>query len=478
MRKGLTIFLVFLFAAGYAGFFLYSIQHKDHDELLMNDVSRLVPIKVKEIVQGQETEHIKQTLLEAKKKNMKISIAGKQHSQGGHTYYKDAVVLDMTTFNKVIKVLPDEKLVTVQSGATWADVQEAINPYGLSIKTMQAPNIFTIGGSMSVNVHGRDIRFGPLIDSIRSFRLMNAEGEIIHVSRTENEELFRLVNGGYGLFGVILEVDIELTDDVVYKANTQWIDYRDYPKYFRESILVNPEIEMHNARISIAPNHFLTEMYVTNYSKTEENLHDYNDLQAEKYVRRNKFAFGVSRNFDWGKNFVWFVQKQAFKDGKEEWISRNNVMRPEVQFLDYEGKSKTDILQEYFVPMDHFPVFIDRLRDILTENELNVLNITVRYVPENNEAFLSYSKEDMFALVFLINQGISEKDIEKTGEVVREIIDLALELDGSYYLPYYHYPTKEQMSTAYPTAEEFFQKKKEYDPEERFMNQFYEEYGQ
>ena len=478
MRKGLTIFLVFLFAAGYAGFFLYSIQHKDHDELLMNDVSRLVPIKVKEIVQGQETEHIKQTLLEAKKKNMKISIAGKQHSQGGHTYYKDAVVLDMTTFNKVIKVLPDEKLVTVQSGATWADVQEAINPYGLSIKTMQAPNIFTIGGSMSVNVHGRDIRFGPLIDSIRSFRLMNAEGEIIHVSRTENEELFRLVNGGYGLFGVILEVDIELTDDVVYKANTQWIDYRDYPKYFRESILVNPEIEMHNARISIAPNHFLTEMYVTNYSKTEENLHDYNDLQAEKYVRRNKFAFGVSRNFDWGKNFVWFVQKQAFKDGKEEWISRNNVMRPEVQFLDYEGKSKTDILQEYFVPMDHFPVFIDRLRDILTENELNVLNITVRYVPENNEAFLSYSKEDMFALVFLINQGISEKEIEKTGEVVREIIDLALELDGSYYLPYYHYPTKEQMRKAYPTAEEFFQKKKEYDPEERFMNQFYEEYGQ
>ena len=478
MRKGLTIFLVFLFAAGYAGFFLYSIQHKDHDELLMNDVSRLVPIKVKEIVQGQETEHIKQTLLEAKKKNMKISIAGKQHSQGGHTYYKDAVVLDMTTFNKVIKVLPDEKLVTVQSGATWADVQEAINPYGLSIKTMQAPNIFTIGGSMSVNVHGRDIRFGPLIDSIRSFRLMNAEGEIIHVSRTENEELFRLVNGGYGLFGVILEVDIELTDDVVYKANTQWIDYRDYPKYFRESILVNPEIEMHNARISIAPNHFLTEMYVTNYFKTEEILHDYNDLQAEKYVRRNKFAFGVSRNFDWGKNFVWFVQKQAFKDGKEEWISRNNVMRPEVQFLDYEGKSKTDILQEYFVPMDHFPVFIDRLRDILTENELNVLNITVRYVPENNEAFLSYSKEDMFALVFLINQGISEKEIERTGEVVREIIDLALELDGSYYLPYYHYPTKEQMRKAYPAGEAFFQKKKEYDPEERFMNQFYEEYSQ
>lgn len=444
----------------------------------MNDVGRLVPIKVREVVQGQETEQIQQILKEAKKKEMKISIAGKQHSQGGHTYFKDAIVLDMTTYNRIIKVLPEEKLITVQSGATWEDVQEAINPYNLSIKTMQAPNIFTIGGSMSVNVHGRDIRFGPLIDSIRSFRLMNADGKILNVSRTENEELFRLVNGGYGLFGVILDVDIELTDDVVYKANNEWIDYKEYPTYFKNEILANQNIEMHNSRISVAPNHFLTEMYVTNYYREDKDLNEFNDLLNETYVRRNKFAFGLSRHFDWGKNFVWYVQKQAFKDGKEEWISRNNVMRPEVQFLDYEGKSDTDILQEYFVPTDEFPIFIDRLREMLEDSEMNVLNITVRYVPKNEETILSYAKEDMFALVFLINQGIGEKEIDKNGEVVKKIIDLTLELDGSYYLPYYHYPTKEQMRKAYPLTDEFFEKKKQYDPKERFVSEFYEEYSQ
>lgn len=469
---------VILFIICYAIFFLFSIQKKDQDELLMNDVGRLVPIKVREVIQGQETEQIQQLLQEAKEKDLKISIVGKQHSQGGHTYFKDAIVLDMTTYNRIIRVLPEEKLITVQSGATWEDVQETINPYNLSIKTMQAPNIFTIGGSMSVNVHGRDIRFGPLIDSIRSFRLMNADGKILDVSRTENEELFRLVNGGYGLFGVILDVDIELTDDVVYQANNQWIDYQDYPAYFKNEVLANPNIEMHNSRISVAPNHFLTEMYVTNYSRVDENLKEYNELLDEKYVRRNKFAFGLSRHFDWGKNFVWYVQKQAFKDGKEVWLSRNNVMRPEIQFLDYEGKSDTDILQEYFVPVDDFPLFIDRLREILEGSEMNVLNITVRYVPKNEEAILSYAKEDMFALVFLINQGIAEKEIDKTGKIVREIIDLALELDGSYYLPYYLYPTKEQMRKAYPLTDEFFKRKKQYDPKERFVSEFYEEYRQ
>ncbi|HEY4553253.1 MAG TPA: FAD-binding oxidoreductase [Bacillaceae bacterium] len=466
---------------GYAGFFLFSLQQKDKEDLLMNDAGRLIPVKVKEVAKGQEEEQIRQIILEAKKNGTKISIAGMQHTQGGHTYYKDAVVLDMTSYNKVLKVSKEEKLVTVQSGATWADIQEAVNPYGLSIKTMQAPNIFTVGGSMSVNVHGRDLRYGPLIESIRSFRLMNADGEVIRVSREGHPELFRLVNGGYGLFGVILEADIELTDDVLYKSSTEWMDYRDYPDWFKKNVLDHPDIEMHNSRLSVAPKHFLSEMYVTNYYKAGdeegEKLEDYNELQDETYVRRNKFAFGLSRNSDWGKNFVWFVQKQAFKEGEEKWISRNNVMRPEVQFLEYEGKNDTDILQEYFVPIDRFPEFIDGLRDILTKNELNVLNITVRYVPSNEEAYLSYAQDDMFALVFLINQGRSDKDIEETGKVVRKIIDLALDMDGTYYLPYYPYPTMEQMRMAYPLTDEFFEKKREYDPEERFMNEFYEVYG-
>ncbi|HLU21665.1 MAG TPA: FAD-binding oxidoreductase [Bacillaceae bacterium] len=471
-----SVFLV-LFIVCYGVIFLYAWQQKNEAGVLMNDVGQLVPIKVKKVVQGKEMEQIRELLQEAKEKNLKVSIAGKQHSQGGHTYYKDAIVIDMTTYNKVIQVLPEEKLATVQSGATWSDLQEAINPFHLSIKTMQAPNIFTIGGSMSVNVHGRDIRYGPLIDSIRSFRLMNADGDILNVSRTENEELFRLVNGGYGLFGIILDVDIELTEDVVYKETFTWLDYHDYPQYFKEQVLANPDIEMHNTRISVTPKQFFTEMYVKNYIRSEEDIEDHDELLDEKYIGRNKFAFGLSRHFDWGKNLVWYVQKKAFQGDKVNFVSRNNQMRPGIKFLEYEGYSDTDLLQEYFVPVDDFPDFIDRLRELLTENELNILNATVRYVPKNEESYLSYAKEDMFAIVFLINQGLTNKDIEKTGEVVRLIIDLVLEYNGAYYLPYYPYPTKEQMREAYPRTDEFFQLKRKYDPEERFMNQFYEEYA-
>ena len=72
----------------------------------------------------------------------------------------------------------------------WADLQKYINPYGLALKVSQSQNIFTIGGSLSVNVHGRDIRHHALIETVESFRLLNAKGHILTVSREENSELF------------------------------------------------------------------------------------------------------------------------------------------------------------------------------------------------------------------------------------------------------------------------------------------------
>ena len=115
---------------------------------------------------------------------------------------------------------------------------------------------------------------------------------------------------------------------------------------------------------------------------------------------------------------------------------------------------------------------------MLEKEEINLLNITVRYVNKDEEAVLSYAKEDMFALVLLINQGKSKNDIEKTENVIHQMIDVTLKHDGSYYLPYYSYPTQAQMDEAYPRNKEFFQLKKQFDPNEVFMNLFYKEYSQ
>ncbi len=465
----------------YASFFTLSYIFNQHrlEENEITDVARLMPTKVKRVTSGEEEQTFVDLVKEANEQDIKLSVAGKRHSQGGHTYYRDGIVLDMNSYNKILKVDPENKTIHVQSGATWDDIQKAVNPYGLAVKVMQSQNIFTIGGSLSVNVHGRDIRHGSLIETVNWFRLLKPDGEIIKVSRTENSEYFPLVIGGYGLFGVILDVELQLTEDELYEIRTTKLNYDEYESFFAEKVKGDENVKMHLARITTAPDKFLTEMYITDYvdASSNESLEDYNELKGDEGTWITKPMLGLSRDFDWGKTLLWNLQKKYFSNQDGELVTRNNVMRSESAFLEYENGKDSDVLQEYFVPVNEFDEYIDDLRAFLKDEELNLINITIRYVEKNEDAVLSYSKDDMFAFVLLLNHGLSEEDVAKAEKTIQGMIDITLQHDGSYYLPYYSYPTKSQMTTAYPKTEEFFKMKRLLDPEERFMNEFYEEYG-
>lgn len=455
----------------YSSVFVYSQQKTE----VVEDAGKLLPTKMKVIRSSHSIPDLQKWVQEEET----ISIAGMQHSQGGHTLYPNGTLLDMKNYNKILDFDPEKRKITVQSGATWADIQEKINPFGLSIKVMQSQNIFTVGGSLSVNVHGRDIRYGSLIDTVDSFRLLKADGGVINVSRTENSDYFSYVIGGYGLFGVILDVTLQLAEDELYQYRSASMDYQEYETYFAEKVKKDKKVKMHLARLSVAPETFLEEMYVTDYvlAREQGRLKKYSKLKEEELVALPKLMLGMSRYSEWGKDVFWDTQKKFFMESNGKYETRNNVMRSDSEFMEYEHPNRTEVLQEYFVPVDEFTSYIDDLRKVLAREELNVLNITIRYVEHDEDAVLSYARDDMFALVLLINQGRSKQDIQKTEKLIRKTIDITLEHGGSYYLPYYSYPSDQQLKNAYPRIEEFFKKKRELDPEDRFKNLFYERYG-
>lgn len=464
-----------LIAIVYILFLFLSINKSGEQGLLINDVSRLNPTYVKEIVKNNETEGLIETLSRAREENLNVSIAGKRHSMGGHAFYPGAVVLDMTSFNKILSVDLNEKTVTVQSGATWKKVIEAVNPYNLSVKVMQAYNGFTIGGSISVNVHESDPNYGQLIETVKSFRLLLANGTIVNVNRT-NSELFGLVIGGYGLFGVILDVDLLLTDNKIYEKREIMLDYRDYNEFFFEA-RKNQNIGSLFARLSIARDEsLLKDMVVTIYETSNEKNENYLILENASSGFVKKFVFGLSRKYDLGKSLRWYLQKEKSDLTDPPIISRNNLMNGDLSFLEYHSSRDTDILEEYFIPVDHLPDFIDDLREITEREDLNLLSATIRYLPPNNESLLSYSTKESFGIVLYFNVGLSEKKQKKVEMWTMELIDSSLSYGGSYYLPYGLYASSEQIREAYPKLDEFFEKKKQYDPNEIFMNNFYANY--
>lgn len=445
---------------------------------LVTDYTGLLPKHVEKVVVADNRIDLQKIVKEANRNGQKISVAGLQHSQGGHTYYEDGVVLDMRSFNRILEINETEKTIRVEAGATWEDVQEAIQPYGLALQVIQSQSIFTIGGSLSVNAHGRDIRFGSMAETVKEMTLLTSTGEIKEISRDDSEEWMKYVFGGYGLFGVILDVTLTLTDNDRYVIHTEKLKTSEYPSYFNQ-LLANDDTAMHYARVSVAPSSFLEEMYMINYDYTGEK-DDKTLLKDEQAVRLTKLALDLGRRGGALENLFWETQKMYISsiNGKE--ITRNNAMRSESTFMEYTKPDRIEVLQEFFVPIHAYEAYMQDLKSLLSANDqkddFKVHNITIRYAAKDNFTKLNYATEDMLGLVVLIQHGLKDDEITGATAKIQYWTDLTLAYGGTYYLPYYRYQTKKQFKDAYPSWEIFKDEKLQRDPNQVFQNLFYEYY--
>src|SRR5437660_4148255 len=182
----------------------------------INDASCLNKTEIYGVVEVHSVDDIAKTLAFARDNKLSITTAGVRHSMGGQAFRKGGIVLDMRTFNRIV-LNEASRSVTVQPGATWHDIQNVLHP-SFAVRAMQSTDIFSVGGSISVNAHGMDHQAGAVMDSIRSLRVMLADGKIVTASPDENSDLFALVVGGYGLFGVILSAELEVVLNDIYDS--------------------------------------------------------------------------------------------------------------------------------------------------------------------------------------------------------------------------------------------------------------------
>src|SRR5205085_851772 len=114
--------------------------------------------------------------------------------------------------------------------------EQAGQPHAWAIREKQTGvDRVTLAGSLASNVHGRGLRFPPLIHDVESFVLVDAGGKVHACSRRDNPELFALAIGGYGLFGIIARVTLRLVprtkvqravEVIAVKDLLPWLDKR------------------------------------------------------------------------------------------------------------------------------------------------------------------------------------------------------------------------------------------------------------
>lgn len=448
--------------------------------LTLNDTGQINATDVFRVIKVQSEADILAAIQSANLQHIPIAIMGVQHSQGGQSLAPNAIILNMVKFNRVLALDRKKKQVTVQSGIIWGDLQKYINQFNLAVKSMQSPNIFTVGGSISVNAHGDDFRAGAVGNSLLAFHMITATGKKLLVTRQTNPNLWAAVIGGYGLLGVITDVTLQLTDNSYLTSNYVTTDMTNFGAFFREKILKDKPITLFYTHLNIVPDvNFLKTAYTITYKNTDQipdkvigldNPDQWNVILTP--------LFNMSRHGKLGKQWRWNLENKIFsKFYAHRLVTRNNAMEKPVKFAtNYHSKYNADWLQEYFIPIDKLPQFIAVLRDTMIKYAVNLLNVTIRYTPAEKNFWLTYANRDCFAIVIYFNQDLSAPEIAQAQTWTRKLINAALLLNGNYYLPYQPFATRSQFQQGYAEYQRFLKIKNTYDPHGLFINKFYLNY--
>jgi FAD/FMN-containing dehydrogenase len=491
MKKRLTtgriitiiIILILVIVARPVSFLVYT-YYKDHKNIskektgYTDDASHLSETKTGQVVKPMEgpdaaSQQIAQLVKQAATEGKKISIAGAQHSMGGHTIYPDGIFLDIKGLHHM-QLDSQQNILTVGAGALWSEIIPYLDKYGRSVSVMQSNNSFSVGGSISVNCHGWQPNSAPISSTVESFRLINADGELIHCSRNDHAELFSLVLGGYGLFGVILDVRLTVVPNKMYTAHQYVIRSDDYVKEFDRYVKDRADIGMVYGRININPDHFMEEAILSTF--IVDNTMAPKTLQPGSLPALRRTVFRGSVNSAYGKNLRWTAEKLGASLIRGKKFARNQLMNEGVGVFENTDTAYTDILHEYFIPKDSVGRFIKALRAILPQYKTDLLNITLRNVKKDDDTYLHYANEEVFGFVMLFNQAKTTAAENEMKALTQKLIDVAYTCRGTYYLPYRLHATKDQLYKVYPQAKDFFLLKRKYDPAEILQNQFYISY--
>ncbi len=437
----------------------------------VNDVTQLNPIVVDSVFVPTRISEIQEKI---KTTTGIISIGGGRYSMGGQTATEHALQIDMRKMDRIVRLDEKAKTITVEAGIRWRDIQSIIDSKNLSLQIMQTYSNFTVGGSLSVNVHGRYVNQGPIIRSVVSIKLVLADGSLVLASSTENKELFYGAIGGYGAMGVIVEATLRLVENTKIERQVRELEVGEYQNYFFSSVKSDPNAVFHNGDF-ILPDFKLVRSITWVNTKKPLTVTERLISKNQKYFLQPVTISAISSLPIGPKVRNSIIEPMLYSKSKVEW--RNYEASYDVAELEPLIRyPNTYVLQEYFVPLKNFEAFIPRMKKIFDDHHVHIINVSIRHALPDPGSLMRWAREEVFSFVVYYKQGRTKKDAEEVGKWTRKLIDEALALGGTYYLPYQIHATQEQFQKAYPDSKAFFALKKKVDPLNRFRNKLLDKY--
>lgn len=417
---------------------------------------------------------LRDALSEAKTAGRPFIASAARHSMGGQSIARAGHTMTMN--HDWIEL--DTTALTYRCGAgtRWSTVIKLLDAEGFSPAVMQSNNDFGVASTFSVNAHGWPTPYSGCGSTVVSLRMMLANGELITCSRDENSDIFTAAMGGYGLLGVITDLEVKMVPNARLEPEFEEVDPMQFGPRFVRAIKQGVGVQMAYGRMDVAKDRFLERAMMITYRPTR----DQSDLPPAPgsgwLSKRARDIFRAQLGSDINKHLRWWFEAGLgpMIGGGE--TTRNALLNEPVATLDDRDPGRTDILHEYFIAPERFAAFISACQDVIPSSYQELLNITLRYVESDDESWLSYAPGPRIAAVMLFSQEKTVRGEADMARMTEELIDRVLDIGGTYYLPYRLHARQDQILKGYPGLRAFTAKKRAMDPTNLFRHALWDTY--
>jgi FAD/FMN-containing dehydrogenase len=448
----------------------------------VNDIqSALNETEVAEIVEVTSLEEIQATVRRAAAESKPVAIAGGRHAMGGQQFCSGGLLLDTTRLDRVLSFDADAGLVEIEAGVQWPALLEYLRggPWAFAQKQTGADRL-SIGGAVSANVHGRGLTMKPFICDVESLTLVCANGEPVVCNRTENAELFRLVHGGYGLFGCVYSVTVRLVLRRVVERVVELAQMEDLASAFEDRIgdgYLYGDFQFATDANSVD---FLRRGVFSCYRPVE---HDGDLPGGQRALARDDWDRLIylahtdkARAFKEYSMYYLGTTGQLYRSDAHQMADYADGYHERIDRLLGAEHPATEMITEIYVPRDRLADFMAAVADDFRAHDTDVIYGTIRLVERDDESFLRWASDRWACIIFNLHTEHTQGGLERSAGAFRRLIDRGIERGGSFYLTYHRWATREQIEACYPQFSEFLRLKSAYDPAERFQSEWYRHY--
>lgn len=136
---------------------------------------------------------------------------GGGYSYSAASFGNGSLVQEMTAFNRFLAFDADALTVTVEPGVRLSELLAWALPRKLYLPVLPGYPLITVGGCIAADVHGKNpFRDGTFADWVRQLTVFHPQKGYLTCSAEQDDAVFRLTCGGFGLTGIITRATLQL----------------------------------------------------------------------------------------------------------------------------------------------------------------------------------------------------------------------------------------------------------------------------